>query len=162
MDGALSEKLYKTYYMRVYSYLVTLTGDKTLAEELTQECFFRAMTGSSAYRGEADECTWLCAIAKNLYTDELRKRKRHAEMPEEMASDMDVERDAADKDQSFRVHMALHSLSEPYREVLELRVFGELSFRQIGTIFGKTESWARVTFHRAKLQLQERMDKQNI
>ena len=161
MDSALSEKLYKTYYMRVYSYLVTLTGEKGLAEELTQECFFRAMTGSSSYRGDADECTWLCAIAKNLYTDELRKRKRHTEMPEEMASDMDVEAAAADKDQSFRIHMALHTIGEPYREVLELRIFGELSFRQIGTIFGKTESWARVTYHRARMQRQERMAGQN-
>ena len=79
-------------------------------------------------------------------------------MPEEAASDeKSIEQIAADKDSSFRVHLALHALEEPYREAFELRVFGELSFREIGMIFGKTENWARVTYHRARLKLQERM-----
>ena len=69
-----------------------------------------------------------------------------------------MEQTAEDRDTSFRIHMALHALEEPYREVFELRVFGELSFREIGMIFGKTENWARVTYHRSKIKLQERMD----
>ena len=69
-----------------------------------------------------------------------------------------VEQAAVDRDASFRIHMALHALEEPYREVFELRIFGELSFREVGLIFGKTENWARVTYHRARLKLQERMD----
>jgi RNA polymerase sigma-70 factor (ECF subfamily) len=69
-----------------------------------------------------------------------------------------MEQKAQDRDTSFRIHLALHALEEPYREVFELRVFGELSFREIGMIFGKTENWARVTYHRAKLKLQERMN----
>ena len=68
-----------------------------------------------------------------------------------------IEQSAADRDASFRIHMALHALEEPYRETFELRVFGELSFREIGVIFGKTENWARVTYHRARLKLRERM-----
>ena len=68
-----------------------------------------------------------------------------------------VEQSVADRDSSLRVHIALHALEEPYREVFELRVFGELSFRDIGMIFSKTENWARVTYHRARLKLQERM-----
>ena len=63
----------------------------------------------------------------------------------------------ADRDFSFRIHLALHDLEEPYREIFELRVFGELSFREIGAIFARTENWARVTYHRARLKLQERM-----
>ena len=79
-------------------------------------------------------------------------------MPEEAASDeKSIEQIAADRDSSFRVHLALHALEEPYREIFELRVFGELGFKDIGTIFGKTENWARVTYHRARLKLQERM-----
>ena len=74
----------------------------------------------------------------------------------------DVERDIIDKDTSFRLHMLLHSMEDPYKEVFQLRVFGELSFLQIGQIFGKTESWARVTFHRARLKLKERMDNNEI
>ena len=86
-------------------------------------------------------------------------RRTDAAEPEEMPdADDGVGEQAADSDDSFRIHMILHSLDEPYKEVFELRCFGELSFRQIGTIFGKTENWARVTYHRARLKIQERMD----
>ena len=82
-------------------------------------------------------------------------------MPEEIAdSGKSIEQMASDRDSSFRIHVALHAMEEPFREVFELRVFGELSFREIGTIFGKTENWARVTYHRARLKLQERMNAQ--
>ena len=74
-----------------------------------------------------------------------------------MASEENVARDAADADMAFRIHVVLHNLEEPYKEVFQLRVFGELSFAQIASIFGKTEAWARVTYHRAKLKIQERM-----
>ena len=152
-------KLYEAYYMRVFSFVMTLTGEKTLAEEITQETFFRALSGRSAFRGESDEATWLCAIAKNLCADELKRRNRHCPIPEELPDQHpDIEEKTADRDASFRIHMALHALEEPYREVFELRVFGELSFREIGLIFGETENWARVTYHRARLRLQERMN----
>ena len=117
MDREAFEKIYNAHYMHVFSYAMTLTGDRHLAEEITQDAFFRAFSSPSGFRGEADEATWLCAIAKNRWTE------------------------------------------EPFREVFELRIFGELSFRQIGTIFGKTENWARVTYHRARLKLRERMEK---
>jgi RNA polymerase sigma-70 factor (ECF subfamily) len=153
-----SEKLYEAYYMRVFSYVMTLAGDRPQAEEITQETFFRAFSKQSGFRGESDEATWLCAIAKNLFLDEKRRRSRYGELPEEMPdTGKSLEQAAADRDSSFRIHMALHALEEPYREVFELRIFGELSFREIGMIFQKTENWARVTYHRAKLKLQERM-----
>ena len=153
------EKLYETCYMRVFSYAMTLAGERTQAEEITQETFFRAFSKQSEFRGESDEVTWLCAIAKNYWLDEKRRGKRTEAMPEEMTDDgTGPEQAAVDRDSSFRIHMALHQLEEPYREVFELRVFGELSFREIGMIFSKTENWARVTYHRAKLKLQERMD----
>ena len=152
------EKLYEAYYMRVFSYVMTLAGDRALAEEITQETFFRAISHQSEFRGEADEATWLCAIAKNLCLDEKRRQQRRGKMPEEIPdTDEGFEQKTADKDSSFRIHLALHALEEPYREAFELRVFGELSFREIGLIFGKTENWARVTYHRARLKLQERM-----
>jgi RNA polymerase sigma-70 factor (ECF subfamily) len=153
-----SEKLYEAYYMRVFSYVMTLSGDRSQAEEITQETFFRAFSKQSGFRGESDEATWLCAIAKNLFLDEKRRRSRFGELPEEMPdTGKSLEQAAADRDSSFRIHMALHALEEPYREVFELRIFGELSFREIGMIFQKTENWARVTYHRAKLKLLERM-----
>ncbi len=155
------ERLYEACYMRVFSYAMTLTKDRGTAEEITQETFFRAFAKQGAYRGEADQVTWLCAIAKNLFIDEQRRRSRLDPMPEEAPSpEKSVERAVAAKDASFRIHLALHGLEEPYREVFELRVFGELSFREIGTIFHKTENWARVTYHRARIRLQERMEEQ--
>ena len=146
MDAQASEKMYEAYYMRVYSYAVTISGSRELAEEITQETFFRAMSRRKDFRQEADEVTWLCTIAKNLFYDEKRREKKTAPMPEEAASDeKSIEQIAADRDSSFRVHLALHALEEPYREIFELRVFVELGFKDIGTIFGKTENWARVT-----------------
>ncbi len=155
-----SEKLYETCYLQVYSYLMTLCGDRYLAEELTQETFLKAMSaaGKSAFREKSQALTWLCAIAKNLFADEMRRRKRSAELPEDILSGEDITSAAEDEDLSFRIHKALHSLEEPYKEVFQLRVFGELPFAKIGALFGKTENWARVTYHRARLKLMERMD----
>lgn len=158
-----NDKLYETYYMRVFSYAMTLAGDRTQAEEITQETFFRAFSKQSRFRGEANEATWLCAIAKNLFLDEKRRQGRQEPFPDELPdAGRGVEQGAVDRDTSFRIHMALHALEEPYREAFELRVFGELSFREIGMIFGKTENWARVTYHRARLKLQERMDEHGM
>lgn len=154
-------RLYETCYMRVFSYVMTLSGDRSLAEELTQETFYRAFTRQREFRGESDEVTWLCAIAKNLFADEKRRANRRGEIPEDLPDQAkSVAKTVEDQDSSFRIHMALHQLEEPHREVFELRVFGELSFKEIGVIFGKTENWARVTYHRARLKLQERMETQ--
>jgi RNA polymerase sigma-70 factor (ECF subfamily) len=163
VDEALG-KIYETYYMQVYSFVMTLAGNKDTAQEITQETFFRAMTSKHSFRGESQPLSWLCAIAKNLYTDELRRKARHGgELPEERPDESpSIEERLADKDMSFRIHLALHDLGEPYKEVFELRVFGELSFKQIGTIFKKTESWARVTYHRARMKLKERLDNNEI
>ena len=139
---------------------MTLAKCKPLSEEITQEVFYRAITTDKPFHGESDEFTWLCAIAKNLFYDEMRKQSR--QYKEEFADISDTGADlstaVADADESFRIHLVLHELDEPYKEVFQLRCFGELSFKQIGTIFKKTESWARVTYHRARLKIQERID----
>jgi len=146
-----NEKLYEAYYMRVFSYVMTLAGNRTLAEEITQETFFRAFSRQSGFHGESDEATWLCAIAKNLFLDEKRRQRRCGPLPHDLPdSGKTMEQSAVDCDASFRIH----------QEAFELRIFGELSFREIGMIFGKTENWARVTYHRARLKLQERMEKE--
>ena len=144
--------------MRVFSYVMTLAGDRQTSEEITQEAFFRAFSKSAEFRNESDEVTWLCAIAKNCFVDETRRRNKTGPIPEELpAAGKSIEQQVSDKDSSFRIHSVLHTLDEPYREVFELRIFGELSFSQIGTIFGKTENWARVTYHRARLKLKEKL-----
>ena len=152
------EQLYNIYYMKVYSFVMTFAKHQAVSEEITQATFFKAMTANKPHGGRSSEFTWLCAIAKNLYIDELRARKRTSEFDAEAVSDTDVEKTVMDEDTAFRIHQVLHNLSEPYKEIFQLRLFGELSFQKIGLLFGKTENWARVTYHRARLQIQERMD----
>ena len=151
------EKLYNSYYMEVYSYVMTIVKNTHLAEEITQEVFFKALKTKARYRSEASEFTWLCAIAKNTCMDELRKQSRFSDKREEVASDVNVEKLLEDKQTTLRIHQMLHAMEEPYKEVFQLRLFGELAFKEIGIIFRKTESWARVTYHRARLKIQERM-----
>lgn len=154
------EKLYNSYYMQVYSYAVTLAKNPEQAEEITQNTFVKALSSKSKYSGKSSELTWLCSIAKNLYYDEIRRKQKLTGMDEvnNTPSGDDLERSVSDADAAFRIHMVLHELEEPYKEVFQLRVFGELSFAQIASIFRKTESWARVTYHRARLKIQERME----
>ena len=159
MEKEAFEKLYETYYMRVYSYVMTLAKKQYIAEEITQETFYKAFTAKSTFRGESNALTWLCAIAKNLFLDEMRRQSKNAEtdIDTNSVSSINIEREVEDHDASYRIHLALNELDELYRKVFELRIFGELSFREIGSICDKTENWARVTYHRAKLKLQERM-----
>ena len=158
------EQLYQTYYMQVYSFLMALSKNKDLSEELTQKTFVKVLTAKKPYQGISREGTWLCAIAKHLFLEELRRQKKASG---ELAGGLviggepkkDLEEALVEEDSAFQVHQVLHQLEEPYKEVFQLRVFGELSFQKIGRLFGKTESWARVTYHRARLKIQERMEK---
>lgn len=144
----------------MYSYVVTIIKDQSLAEEITQNTFFKAMTSKKQFEGRSSELSWLCGIAKHLAMDEHRKNARLSELDETVAApSVDLEKETEDKDTALQIHLILHELQEPYKEVFQLRVFGELSFSQIGMIFGKTENWARVTYHRARIKIQERMGK---
>jgi len=149
--------------MKVYSYSLTIVKNSHIAEEITQEVFYKALKSREQYKGAASEFTWLCAIAKNACMDVLRRESRFGEYDEEAlgerpADDASIEKMLEDETQTLEIHQILHRLEEPYKEVFNLRVFGELSFQKIGLIFGKTESWARVTYHRARVKIQERME----
>ena len=161
MDKVTAEKLYDAFYMKVFLYVMTLAGDHNDAMEITQETFYRAITTEKEFRGESESFTWLCAIAKNIFIDEKRRQSRMGEAPlEDQPDGKSLEKSLMDADTSIRIHRILHEMEDPYKEVFQLRIFGELSFQQIGSIFGKTETWARVTYHRARIQIKERMDKQ--
>ena len=156
-------ELYKDYFHDVFLYIRSLAGDEHLAEDITQETFFKAMKSVDSFRGDCDIRVWLCQIAKNLLFTHNKKQKRYTgeEIPETVPDNtVRVDELLENSAQSMEIHRVLHTLVEPYKEVFTLRVFGELSFRQIGDIFGKTESWARVTFHRAKLKIVEELDAQ--
>jgi len=152
------EQLYKEYFPIVYGFVYSLSRDPHVAEEITQETFFKALQKIDSFRGETSIRVWLCQIAKNAWYDLLKKRAKQTELPEEAETSETFENDLIRKADSMMVHKALHGLKDPYKEVFSLRVFGELSFADIAELFGKTQSWARVTFHRAKLMIQKEVE----
>ena len=154
------EAAYRAHFDDVYRFLRGLTGSESLAEELTQETFFSAMKHISDYRGESELRVWLCSIGRNLYYSYVRKQKHLSadEIPADVsAEEADLTELIADKELAMQIHRILHALHDPYKEVFSLRIFGELSFREIGSLFGKNEHWACVTFHRAKKMIQMKM-----
>ena len=147
--------IYRHHAQTVYKFLLSQTRDPGLAEELTQETFFKAMQSIDGFRGECRVQTWLCSIAKNKFLSQQRQKKPEPldELPETQDPGEGPESAVLRKDESMRLHRLLHALPEPYKEVFSLRVFGQLSFREIGQLFGKTENWACVTFHRARAKI---------
>ncbi|MDR2501870.1 MAG: sigma-70 family RNA polymerase sigma factor [Oscillospiraceae bacterium] len=149
------EEVYRQYSGAVFAYAFSLCGNHAVAEDITSDTFLKAIRHSGDFRGECPLKSWLCQIAKNTYRDFLRRRSKLAEMPEDMSDCTDFERDVLRRDAALSLHRRLHTLSEPYKEVFSLRIFSELSFAEIGEIFARSEVWARVTFHRAKLKIKE-------
>ena len=149
------EDLYTRYAEKVYRYLFALCGRADTAEELTQETFCRALAGQKEFRGECAPSTWLCAIAKRLYFSRCRRENAHPLPQDSRDAQSGPEELLLSREGEARLHRLLHTLPEPYREVFTLRVFAELDFRQLGELFHKSDTWARVTFYRAKVKLQE-------
>lgn len=149
------EEAYKRYFKDVYKYALSLTRDEHTAEEITQETFFKALKSIERFDGKCKLYVWLCQIAKNTYFTSRQRAAKGNELAEEPCPDASFEERLLNKETFCEIHKALHALEEPYKEVFSLRAFGELSFRQIGELFGKTESWARVTYHRAKMKIKE-------
>lgn len=147
------EQVYETYFRDVYRYALALTRDAEAAQDVTSETFLKALESIDRFRGECDLRFWLCRIAKNCYTSRLRKDGRLSELPDDLPQSGALEETALRTELSERAQTALHALPEPYKEVFMLRVYGELSFRRIAGLFGKTENWACVVFHRAKSKL---------
>ena len=144
------EELYRTYFDIVYRYIRSISQDGALAEEVTQETFFKALEKIDQFRGDCDVRVWLCQIAKNTLYDHLKKAESDGgELLEEKL---------AQRSQAMEIHKVLHRLSEPYKEVFSLRTFGELKFSEIGMLFGKSENWARVTYYRARVKIREELE----
>ena len=138
--------------------MLTLCQNPTLAEEITQESFFKALKSIDSFNGRCKLSTWLCKIARNTFYSYTKKHNRQVDYPlDAILSDENIEEQFADKEIAYAIHKVLHKLNEPYKEVFWLRIFGELSFAQIGALFEKTESWARVTYYRAKIMIKEEL-----
>ena len=149
------QEVYRRYFQDVYRYALSLSRSEALAEEITQETFFKALEAMDGFDGRCSVYVWLCQIAKNTYISHCRRERRFDREAEPPAEDGGLEEELLTKETAFAIHRLLHALEEPYKEVFSLRTFGELSFSQIGELFGKTESWARVTYFRARQKLKE-------
>ena len=148
------ELIYRTYFRQVYLYALKLCGNEHIAEEIASDTFFKAINSVNKFRGECDMCVWLCRIARNTYYSRLKKEKNAPCVGEAELYGME-DKDALadlcipdDSEEARRIREILHSLGAPYKEVFMWRVFGELSFKQIGDLYGKTDNWACVTYHR--------------
>lgn len=161
--GQEFDQIYTEYFNDVFWYLKALSNDESLALELTSETFFKAMRAIDSFRGECDIRVWLCQIAKNSYLSCLKKQRHtvpiedveHIAAPD---SADNIEDKIVQQSEAMQIHLLLHELPEPYKEVFMLRVFGELSFKQIARIFHKTDNWACVTYHRAKNKIMKQME----
>ena len=157
------EQLYSKYFNDVYRYMLRLSGNEHIAQEMTSDTFFKAMRSIDSFREDCDVRVWLCQIAKNCYYSHMKKRGRTEQFDEaEMRETVDLGSDVAAayerREEIARIQKILHSIGEPYKEVFMWRVYAELSFKQIAQIFGKTENWACVTYHRARKMIKEGLE----
>jgi RNA polymerase sigma-70 factor (ECF subfamily) len=154
------EQIYITYFRDVYLYIRRLSNSEHIAEEITSETFFKAMKSIDSFRGDCDIRVWLCQIAKNCYYSYIKKADRtecidNVEIAEQGAS---FEEQLFRHDTAMQIQKILHDVPEPYKEVFMWRVYAELSFKQIGQIFGKSENWACVAYHRARNKIKEKLE----
>lgn len=158
------KEAYEQYFNTVYGYLGTLTGGNyDLAQELTQETFYRATKKIAEFRGDCKMSTWLCQIAKFVYYQSLDKKRRSKEVTldeaVELAMQEEVHKSIEDEQAKLHIYKSIQKLSSPMRDVVMLRLTGELSFKEIGDIMAQSENWARVTFYRAKQILGKELKK---
>lgn len=154
-------KVYERHAEQVYRFLLRLCGDAHLAEDLLQDTFLKAMQNVDSFDNRCKFTTWLCQIAKNTYYDTRRKKKNHPmeELPVELDSGQSLEEQIIDNESAREIRKQIHRLPEPYKEVFLLRFYGELSFREIGEMFEKSEGWGRVTYLRGKEMLRTYLDR---
>lgn len=153
------DEIYQKYAQMVYRYLLSMTYNHDLAEELTQETFYQAIRSLERYDGSCKISTWLCAIAKNQLMVYRRKHPAEQELDVVEKRTASTEKDVIESLSHIELLKKLHTCPEPFREILYLRIFGNLSFKEIGEVFGKTENWARVTYYRGKEKLRKELDR---
>ena len=157
------EEIYKKHFTDVYRYILKLSGDQYIAEEITSETFLKAIKSIDSFRGDCDIRVWLCQIAKNCYFSYIKKHsdERNGELNEAVLS-LPEEKIISDKIQerseALRVQKILFELGDPYKDVFMWRFYAELSFKEIGMIYGKSENWACVTYHRTRKMIKERLE----
>lgn len=152
------KQIYEEYFETVNKYLFCLTHDNDISEELTQETFYKAVQKINTYKGKCKISVWLCQIAKNLWYDQCRKNKKTINVEEnlfDIQAPESIESQVISNDEKISLYKKMQKLDEKTREVIYLRITGELTFKEISTILDKTENWARITFYRGKNKLKE-------
>lgn len=149
------DQIYQQYAREVFGFLLSRTRDRDLSEELTQETFYQAIRSADRYDESCSVSTWLCAIAKNVLLTYRRKHPVTEEITDSGEAGTSAESQALGNLGRLDLISRVHALAEPGREVVYLRIFGDLSFAEIGRVLGRSENWARVTFYRAKEKLRK-------
>lgn len=157
------EKVYRRYFKDVFLYVMSICGDEQIAEDIVSETFLKALENIDGFKGNCDIRVWLCQIAKNTYFSYIRRIKRHPvqELPSQLEDKADVEQSVCLAEASMKAYETLRNLKEPYKKVFILRVFGGFNFKQIASLFGKTQNWAYVTFHRARKKIRAEMKEEH-
>lgn len=158
------EDMYQRFFKDVYLFVFSISKDRQIAEDITQETFFKALKEIKNFRGDCSVKSWLCQIAKNLYISQTRKKSMISledmdAVPNQISA-TSIEQEYIQKEDKLSVYKVLHFLDEPYKEIFLLRTLGDLSFKEIADVFHKTESWARVTYHRARLKIQKALEQE--
>ena len=165
-EDFLSNEILLAEYEAVYRYVLSICHNEADANDITQETFLKAMWSAKSFEEKCSLYTWLCTIAKNIWINKCKKANREISTDEFETntpnSSASLEQIIAEKDISKQIHIVLHTLDEPYKEVFSLRVFGELPFADIADLFSKTESWARVTYHRARKMIIEKLERNGL
>ncbi|MEH7226546.1 sigma-70 family RNA polymerase sigma factor [Bacillus sp. JJ1566] len=156
------EELYKEVQPRIYAFFFIKTSSKEIAEDLTQEVFYEALKSIHTFSQQSTIQTWLFSIAKNRLLKHYRSKKYKTQLTEllkkETGESTTPEEVLLKKEVKQNLIEYINRLDDVSKEVVTLRIYGELSFKEIGSLLGKSENFARVTFHRAKLKLHKEME----
>lgn len=160
-DGEF-ENIYKTYFDDIYRYILILSRNRHVAEDIASDTFFKAMCSIGGFRGACGIRSWLYQIARNSYYSYLRKNRK-IKLVDELSAEISdggigIEEKLELRDASMRIGGILEKLDEPYRGVFMLRTVDGLSFQKIAGIYDKTDNWACVTYHRARKKIKSEME----
>jgi RNA polymerase sigma-70 factor (ECF subfamily) len=159
------DKLYREIQPNIYAFIYVKTLNRDAAEDLTQEVFYEAIKGFNSFQGKCSIQTWLFSIAKNLLKKHYRSRKYSENLTKKIIAEdtkiISPEEQAILNEERDKLLKLINELDDISKEIVMLRVYGELSFSEIGVLIDRTENYARVTFYRAKLKLQRELEGYN-
>lgn len=153
--------VYQAYFQDVYRYALKLAGERQWALDLTSDTFMKALDALDNFRGQCQIRVWLCQITRNLYLSCLRRQERLVslhDVPEPEA--MDAFSLLLDQEEARELAAIARHIRDPYRQVFRLRVWGEMPFQEIGSLFGRNANWACVVYHRARKMIREQYEEE--